>query len=211
MIASIQTALIRIALGPRPRHPILLALEARPRSPPPRRSRASTGNRLGQEDRLHAGRSTADEREYEDELVCSALNPDTFGKGGRQQQEAEAEGEAEGEADKDDDDEDDGQVQQEADGVAAAVMAKKISDNHLSGKEDGNPRPAERQRLLPSRDPSPEPDHDETGSDSDGNSNKADSDEDNGRLRPAKRRRFMSYDGPMPEERKHHLQQRSTY
>ncbi|KAH0538364.1 hypothetical protein FGG08_005059 [Glutinoglossum americanum] len=186
---------------------------ARPRSPPPRHSRASTGNQLGQEDRLHAGRSTADEREYEDELVRPVLNPDTFDKGERQQQEAEAE--AEGEADNDDN-EDDGQVQQEANDMAAAVTAKRISDNHLSGKEGGSPRLAERQRLLPSRDPSPEPGHDETGSDSDGNnnkpSNKADPDKDNGWLRPAKRRRrSSSYDGPMPKKRKHHLQQRSIH
>lgn len=96
-------------------------------------------------------------------------------------------------------------------------MAKKISDNHLSDKEDGSPRPAERQRLLLSRDPSPRPDHNETGSGSNGNSNnepsdKADSDEDNGRLRPAKRRRRSSfYDDPMPKKRERHLQQRSTH
>jgi hypothetical protein len=48
-----------------------------------------------------------------------------------------------------DGDEDDGQVQQAANSVAAAVTAKRIGDNHLSGKEDGSPRPAERRRLLP--------------------------------------------------------------
>ncbi|KAI9764341.1 MAG: hypothetical protein M1839_005958 [Geoglossum umbratile] len=111
---------------------------ARPQSPPPCRSRASTENRLGQEDRLYAGRITADGREYEDELVRPALNTDAFDKGERQQQEAEAERKV----DKDDD-EDDGQVQQAANGVAAAVMAKRIGDNHLSDKEGGSPRPAE--------------------------------------------------------------------
>ncbi|KAI9760293.1 MAG: hypothetical protein M1840_002570 [Geoglossum simile] len=83
-----------------------------PQSLPQCRSRASTENRLGQEDRLYAGRSTADEREYEDELVRPALNTDAFDKGERQQQEAEAERKV----DKDDD-EDDGQVQQAANGV----------------------------------------------------------------------------------------------
>jgi hypothetical protein len=183
-----------------------------PRNLPARPSETSIGNRLDQEDCLCTGRSTADEREYEDELARPALNSDIFNKSERQQQEAESEGKVNR-----DDNEDDGQVQQGANGVAAAVMAKKISDNHLSDKEDGSPKPAKRQRLLPSRDPSLQPDHNETGSGSDGNSNnepsdKADSDEDNGRLYPAKRRRQSSfYDDPMPEKRKRHLQQRSTH
>ncbi|KAI9770344.1 MAG: hypothetical protein M1839_003221 [Geoglossum umbratile] len=170
---------------------------ARPRSPPSRRSRTSIGDWLGQEDRLHAGRNIADEREYEDELARPALNTDTFDKGERQQQEAKAEGKV-----NKDDDEDDSQVQQAENGVAAAVTAKRIGDNHLSGKEDGSPGPAERQRLLPSQDPEPGHDGTESGSDGNGNnelSNRADSDKDNGRLRPAKRRRrSSSYDAQCP-------------
>ncbi|KAI9768892.1 MAG: hypothetical protein M1839_003846 [Geoglossum umbratile] len=154
--------------------------------------------------------NTADEREYEDELVRHALNTDTFDKGERQQREAKPEGKV----DKDDD-EDDGQVQQAANGVAAVVTAKRIGDNRLSGEEDGSPRPAEPQRLLPSQDPSPEPGHDGTESSSDGNgnnelSNKADW--DNGRLHSAKRRRqSSSYDGPMSKKHKHHLQRKYTH
>ncbi|KAI9769831.1 MAG: hypothetical protein M1840_003825 [Geoglossum simile] len=163
---------------------------ARPRGPPPRRSRESTGNRLGQEDRLHAGQSTADEREYEDQLVRPALNTDTFDKGERQQQEAEAEGEV----DKDDD-EDDGQP-----------------------KGDESARPAKRQRPLPYSDSSPEPSHDEAGSHSDSysddelNNAKAKLDKDDERPRPAKRKRpSSSYDGPTQWKRKNYLQYRSSH
>ncbi|KAI9768925.1 MAG: hypothetical protein M1840_004521 [Geoglossum simile] len=176
-----MTASIRIAPDPRPRHPILLALEARLHAAPERQQRPGSVKRTA---------------------FRPALNTDTFDKEERQQQEAEAEGKV----DKDDDG-DDGQVQQVANGVAAVVTAKRIGDSHLFDKEDGSPRPAEQQRLLPSRDLSPELDYDETRSGSDGNSNnepsnKADSDEDNGRLRPAKRRqRSSSYDGPMPKKR----------
>ena len=108
-------------------------------------------------------------------------------------------------------------IQQAANGVAAAVMAKRIGDSHLSDKEGGSPRPVEQQQLLPSRDLSPEPNHDKTRSGSDGNSNnessnKADSEEDNGRLHSVKWRwRSSSYDGPMLKKRKHYLQQRSTH
>ena len=110
---------------------------ARPRSLPPHCSRASTGNRLGQEDRLHASRSTADEHEYEDKLVHPTLNTDTFDKGKRQQQEAEVEGEV----DKDDD-EDDGRLQQEVNNVAAVLMTERVGDTHLSSKGNKSARPA---------------------------------------------------------------------
>jgi hypothetical protein len=110
---------------------------ARPQSPLPRRSRASTGNWLGQEDRLHVGRSTTDEREYEDELVRPALNTDTFDKGERQQQEEDAEGEV----DKDDD-KDDGQLQQRVNSVAAVLTTERVGDTHLSSKGDESARPA---------------------------------------------------------------------
>ncbi|KAI9779869.1 MAG: hypothetical protein M1839_007182 [Geoglossum umbratile] len=121
---------------------------ARPRSPPPRCSRASTGNRLGQEDRLYAGRSTADEREYEDELVRPALNTDTFDKGERQQQEAEVEGEV----DKDDDEDD------EPSHDEAGSYSDSYSDDELnnakakSDEDDERPRPAKRKRPPSSYD-----------------------------------------------------------
>ncbi|KAI9770373.1 MAG: hypothetical protein M1839_003215 [Geoglossum umbratile] len=184
---------------------------ARPRSSPPRRSRESTGNRLSQENRLHAGQSTADEREYEDELVRPALNTDTFDKGERQQQEAEAEGEV----DKDDD-EDDSQPQQRVNSVAV-LTTERVGDTHLSGKGDENARPAKRQRPLPYSDSSPEPSHDEAGSYNDSysddelNNAKAKSDKDDGRPRPAKRKRPSStYDGPTQWKHKNYLQYRSS-
>lgn len=113
-------------------------------------------------------------------------------------------------------DEDDGQAPQEVNGVAAALTAERVSDPHLSGQEDGSPRPAERQRLLPSRDPSPARNHDEAESCSDSHgdhelNNKADSDSDNGKSRPAKRKRpSSSCDSPMQKKRRRSLQQRST-
>ena len=164
-----------------------------------------TQRAIGQEDHLHASRSVADEHEHG--LVRLAVDIDTFDKEKRQQQAVEAEDE--------DNDEDDGQPQQEVNGVAAELIAESVCGAHLSGKEDGSPRPAERQRLL-TRDLSPEPSHDKARSDSDGDSDdeldrKADSDSDDGRPRPAKQKRPpSSYDGPMPKKRKHHLQQRSA-
>jgi hypothetical protein len=90
-------------------------------------------------------------------------------------------------------------------------MAKRVGDTRLSSKEDGSPRPAERQRLLPSRDPLPELSHDDSDSDDELN-NRADSDKDDGKPRPAKRKPpSSSYDGPTPKKkRKYHLQQRSA-
>jgi hypothetical protein len=179
----------------------------RPRSLSPRRSRASTGNRLGQEDRLHAGQSTADEREYKDELVRPALNTDIFDKRDRQQQEAEAEGEV----DKNDD-EDDGQLQQRVNSVAAVPMTESVGNTHLSSKGDESARPAKRQRPLPYGDSSPEPSYDEAGSHNDSygddelNNTKAKSDEDDERPRPAKRKRLSSsYNGPTQRKHKYHL------
>jgi hypothetical protein len=67
--------------------------------------------------------------------------------------------------------------------VAAALTAERVGDNHLSGKEDKRPRPPERQRLLSSRDPSPEPSHGEAGSNNKLDNSKANSDEDDGKLR----------------------------
>lgn len=103
-----------------------------------------------------------------------------------------------------------------ANGLAAALTAEKVGVIRLSGKEGGSPRPAGRQRLLPSGDPSPEPSHNEEGSRSDSHSNdelnnKADPDEDDGEPLPAKRKRLsLSYNGPTYKKRKPHLQQSST-
>jgi hypothetical protein len=54
-------------------------------------------------------------------------------------------------------------LQQEVKGVAAEPTAKRVGGTHLSGKADGSPRPAERQQLLPDREPSPATSHDEAG------------------------------------------------
>ena len=156
-------------------------------------------NQLRQKDCLYICRSVADEDELE---VGSVLDIDPVD---RQQQEVE---QGEDEAN----DEDDG-PQQEVTDVAAVVTAERVGDTHPSDEEDGGPRPAERQRLLPSRDPSPGPSHDEAGSHSGGdsddelNDNKAYSDNNDGIPRPMKRKRpSSSYDGPM--HKKPHLQQR---
>ncbi|PVH70467.1 hypothetical protein DL98DRAFT_133862 [Cadophora sp. DSE1049] len=177
---------------------------ARPRSQPPRRSRASTENQLSQEHHLHTRRSVADEHEHW--LVRPTLDTDTFDKGERQEVEAE-------EADDEDNDKDDGQPQQEVNGVAAALTAERVGDAHLSGKEDGSPRPAERQQSLPNSDLSPEPSQEGAGRDSrsDDELNNTDLDDDEEEPRPMKRKRpSLSCDGPMHKKRKHRLQQRST-
>jgi hypothetical protein len=90
----------------------------------------------------------ADEHEHEHRLVRPTLDTDTFDKEKRQQQEVEAVEVVE--AEDEDNDEDGGQPQQEVNGVAAALTAERVGDIHLSSKEDGSPRPAERQRLLSS-------------------------------------------------------------
>jgi hypothetical protein len=71
------------------------------------------------------------------------------------------------EAEDEGNDEDDGQPQQEMNCVAAAaaLTAERLCDTHLSDKEDRRQRPADQQRLLPSRDPSSEPSHNKAGSD----------------------------------------------
>jgi hypothetical protein len=66
----------------------------------------------------------------------------------------------------DDEQEDGKQPQQEVKGDVAAALTGKVGDAYLSSKEDESLRPAERQRLLPSRDPSLEPSHNKTGGDS---------------------------------------------
>jgi hypothetical protein len=120
------------------------------------------------------------------------------------------------EAEDEDNDEDDGQPQQEVNDVAAALTAERVGDTYLSGMKDRSPRPAERQRLLSSRDPSPEPSHNKAGSDSDSDSHdelekEADSYKDDEEPRHMKRERpSSSYDGPTLKKRKHHLQQGSA-
>ncbi|KAI9866126.1 MAG: hypothetical protein M1813_001687 [Trichoglossum hirsutum] len=179
-----------------------------PRSPPPHCSRELRGNWLGQEDRLHASQSTADEREYEDELVCPALNTDTFDKGKRQQRAAETGGKV----DKDDN-EDDSQPHQRVNSVAAVLTTERVGDTHLSSKGDESVRPAKRQRPLSYSDSSPDLSYNEVESYSDSycddelNNAKAKLDKDDERPRPAKRKRSSSsYDGPTQWNRKNYLQ-----
>ena len=50
------------------------------------------------------------------------------------------------EAEKEDNDEVGGQPQQEVNSVAAELMIENVDGTHLSGAEDGSPRPAERQQ-----------------------------------------------------------------
>jgi hypothetical protein len=168
---------------------------ARPQSPLPRRSRASTENELSQEDGRHTIRSVVDEHEHE--LVGPALDIDTVAEGQRQQQELE---QGEDEAN----DGNDG-LQQEANDTAAVATVESVGHN----------QPSERQRLLPSPDPVPEQSHDEAGSrsDCDGDdeliNNNDDSDDDGREPRPAKQKRPFSSDvGPTSKKRKHHLQRR---
>lgn len=186
---------------------------ARPQSLSLRQSGTSLENQLSEENYLSISRSVVDE--YEHELVSSVPNTDSFDEGERQQQEMEAD-EAADEAADGNNDEDDSHARQEVNSMATTLAAEGVSDTHLSSKEDGSPRPAERQQLLPSRDPSSETSHDDAGSYNDTHSNdelhnNADSDDDNRRLRPAKRKRSSSsYDSPIFKKRRCHLQQRST-
>jgi hypothetical protein len=171
-------------------------------SPPPRHCRASPETQLNQEGRLHTGRGVADEHG----LVDPALDTFPIDEGAREQEVEQEKGECNS------GDEDEG-PQQEVNSVAPAVTAERVSDAHLSGKEDRSPRSAERQQSLPNRDPSPEPSQDGAGSDShsDDELNNTDSDEDDEEPRPTKQKRpSLSYDGPMHKKRKHRLQQRST-
>ena len=91
--------------------------------------------------------------------------------------------------------------------MAAALMAGKIGDTHLSSKKDESPG-------LANRDSSLEPSEDKLGSEScsdDEFNNNPKSDEDDGRPSPVKRKRPSSpNNGPMQKKRKHHLEQKST-
>ncbi|TVY20230.1 hypothetical protein LARI1_G001640 [Lachnellula arida] len=176
-----------------------------PQSPSPRQSRTSPENQLSEEDYLSIGRSVVDEHEHEHELVPSVFNTGFFDEGERQQQEVEAD-EAANETADENNNKNDSQAQKEMNSVATALAAEGVSNVYLSSKEDE--RPAERQQLLPSRDPSPEPSYDGTRSYNDSHSddelnNKADSDDDNRKPRPAKRKRPSScYHGPTPKKRR---------
>ncbi|PMD42989.1 hypothetical protein L207DRAFT_620406 [Hyaloscypha variabilis F] len=98
-------------------------------------ARASTENQPVHEDHPHTSRSSADE--YELEVLSSTLDTDPVNEGKRQQQELKQR-------------KDDG-LQQEVNDLAAVVTTERLDDTHPSD-EDRNPRPAKRQRLLPSRD-----------------------------------------------------------
>ncbi len=98
-------------------------------------------------------------------------------------------------------------------GVAAEPTAKRVGDTHLSGKVDGSPRRAERQQLLPNREPSPAASHDEAGCDGHRGDelNNPESDKDDEEPRPMKRKLpASSQDGLMHKKPKPRLQQKST-
>jgi hypothetical protein len=104
-------------------------------------------------------------------------------------------------------------LQQEVRGVAAEPTAKRVDDTHLSSKANGSQRPAERQQLLPDREPSPATSHGEAGCDSHSGDglNNTESDKDDDEPHPMKRKRpSSSQDGPMHKKPKPRLQQRST-
>jgi len=90
--------------------------------------------------------------------------------------------------------------------VAPVVTAERAS---------GSPRPANRRQSLPNLDPSPEPSHNKGGSrsggDSDDELNSIDSAEDDEKkLRPAKRKQLSSHDGPTRKKRRRPLQESSS-
>jgi hypothetical protein len=181
----------------RARSEATISYSARPRSPPPRCFRASPENQPSRGGRLDTGRGVADEHG----LVGPALDIFPVDERERQQQEVEQEI-----------DKNEGK-QQEVNDVATAVTAERVGDTHLSGKEDGRPRPAEPQQSLPNRDLSLATSHDEAGSDShsDDELNNNDSDDDDEEPRPTKRKRpSSSCDSPIHKKRKHRPQQRST-
>jgi hypothetical protein len=170
---------------------------SRPHSQPPRCSQASPLDQLSPEDHLHTDRSAADEHE----LVCLALDTDTFDEEKRREQQEEDEERW--------DDYGEGQLQHGVN-VAAVRTAKSGDDIPLSSKEGEGARPPKRQRPVPNRDPPPEPGQDErwslTVNYSDGELNNTEFDEDNS-PRPAKRQKLSP---SCAQKRKHHLQQRSS-
>jgi hypothetical protein len=104
-------------------------------------------------------------------------------------------------------------LEQEVKGMAAEPMAKRLRDTNLSGKADGSAIPAERQQLLPDREPSPATSYDEAGYDSHSGDelNNTKSDKGDEARRPIKRKlSSSSHDGPMHKKPKTRLQQRST-
>ena len=159
---------------------------------------SSTRSRSQPLDHLPTNRSAVDEHE----LVCPALNSDTFDKEDKEQQEEEQE-------DEDYDNIEDGrQLQQEVkEDVAVVLTSGKVDDTHLSGKKDES-------LELANCDLSPEPSKDklecDSYSDDELNSNLK-SDEDNEKSSSAKRKRpSAAVNGPTQKKRKHHLKQRST-
>jgi hypothetical protein len=79
--AAVPTTLVQV----RARSEAPTTHPGRPRSQPLRRSRASAQNQLGQEDRLHTGRSASEE----DELLRPTLGTDTFDEENRRQRQEE--------------------------------------------------------------------------------------------------------------------------
>jgi hypothetical protein len=91
--------------------------------------------------------------------------------------------------------------------VAVALITGKVGDTYLSSEKNESPG-------LVNYDPSPELSGDRVGSYSDSYidefNNNPESDEDDGRPSPVKRkRRSLSNIGPTYKKRKHHLKQRS--
>lgn len=159
-------------------------------------ARASLENQPVHEYHLHTSQGSADEHELE--VIGSTLDPNPVNEEKSQQQESEQR---------------DNGPQQGANDLAAVVTTESVDDTHPSG-EDGSPRPAERQRLLPSCDFLLKSSHDEAGVSSDGYSDndKADLENDRGEPRPVKRKRLSSsHEGLMQKKRKRYPKQRSTH
>lgn len=143
------------------------------------------------QDHFPTDRSAGDEHEP----IRPALNSDIFDGEERQRQEDE---------DCDNDNEDSRQPQQEV----MEDVAGKVGDTHQCSKKGESPG-------LANRDSFSKPSQDKLGSHSDRCSgvelkSNPESDDDDGRPRPAKQKRPSSSNGPMHKKRKHHPEQRST-
>jgi hypothetical protein len=190
---------------------------ARPRSPPPRCARASPPkNQLSQEDHLHTGRSVADEHR----LVGPVRNADPVDERERRQQE-EAE----------DNDEDASSKSEHPPSLQGASVGKcrPLRENSVVLGMEAIEQPQADPDLLDWEADSMAPMQlevwprgsarelsqaiNEAGCDSHSGDelNNTESDEDDGKPRPIKRKRpSSSQDGPMHKKPKPRLQQRST-
>jgi hypothetical protein len=178
----------------------------------PHCSRSSLLNQFSQEDNLHTDRSATDEHEP----VRPSLDTHAFHEEDRRREDEKQEVSCGSDDDDEGEEVNDALPQRETNSVKATLMAKK-SSRCLCRKKDKGTKPAERQRPLPSRDSSPKLDQDARGSHGNGYSDDgisnihAESDEDNKRPRPLKRKRpSLSHAGPAQKKHKHHLQHRST-